>query len=77
MSSNKIAYSDNGAPLTKQPHYRLAKGGASKPYASGTCDISTAHDSNGCGLKNYYVLANLKPVTRVQSLNTCNWFQVS
>ena len=67
MSSNRIAYSENGAPLSEKPHYRLAKGGASKPNARGTCDISTAHNSQGGGIQNKYVLANLKPVARVQA----------
>ena len=67
MSSNKIAYSQNGVPLTEKPHYRLAKGGSAKPYAMGTCDISTANDGIGAGIQNYYVLAHMKPVARVKS----------
>ena len=67
MSSNRIAYSENGAPLSENPHYRLAKGGSAKPKAMGTCDISRAHDSLGGGIPNYYVLAKMKPVARVQS----------
>ena len=69
MSSNKIAYSRHGAPISERPHYRLAKGGASKPEAKGTCDIDKAHDSQGGGVRNYYVLANMKPVARVKSRN--------
>ena len=67
MSSNRIAYSENGAPISEEPLYRLAKGGASKPNAIGTCDITKAHDSKGGGVSNKYVLANMKPVARVQS----------
>ena len=67
MSSNKIAYSDNGAPLTKQPHYRLAKGGSAKPNAIGTCDLFEANDGAGGGVTNDYALRTMQPVERVQS----------
>lgn len=67
MSSNRIAYSDTGASLKDEPHYRLAKGRSSKPNAIGTCDLFKANDGEGHGIGNRYVLRDMKPVARVQS----------
>ncbi len=67
MSSNRIAYSNTGAPLKQEPQYRLAKGRSAKPDAVGTCDLCEERDRMARGVRNTFVLATMKPVARVQS----------
>ena len=62
MSSNRIKYAHDGSNF---PLYSLSKG--RKPQDMSTCHFSSGELRVKSGIQNYYVLANMQPVARVQS----------